>query len=96
MATIEKAESSAIESASDGVGAWKATAATPDGDTAMAIFDNPENIVYADEKERRRLLMKVDLMLLPVLCVCYAFFYIDKVSSLGDLQFFQIKLEIDC
>ncbi|KAI5305448.1 hypothetical protein KEM56_004401 [Ascosphaera pollenicola] len=93
MATIEKVESSAIESASDGITAWKTPAATPDGDTAMAIFNNPENIVYADEKERKRLLRKVDFMLLPVLCVCYAFFYIDK-TTLSYAAIFGIKEDL--
>ncbi|KAI5290922.1 hypothetical protein KEM54_000023 [Ascosphaera aggregata] len=80
MAAIEKVEFTVIESTNDGLEMWETTAAVSDGDIAMALFNNPENIVYADEREMKRMLRKVDLMLLPVLCVCYAFFYIDKTT----------------
>lgn len=60
---------------------WKVSK-SGDGDTAMALFTNPEDLhEYVDPKEARRLLWKIDLMILPYLAVCYAFFYIDKVSG---------------
>jgi hypothetical protein len=53
-----------------------------EGDTAMALFDNPDELHEdIDPAEARRVLWKIDLMILPYLAVCYAFFYIDKVSS---------------
>ena len=51
-----------------------------DGDTAMALFSDPNALHEAiDPVEARKLLWKIDLMILPYLAVCYAFFYIDKV-----------------
>jgi hypothetical protein len=52
-----------------------------DGDTAMALFDDPDELHEdVDPVEARKLLWKIDFMILPYLAVCYAFFYIDKVS----------------
>ncbi|KAK2827836.1 hypothetical protein FQN49_007294 [Arthroderma sp. PD_2] len=64
---------------------WKVSK-SGDGDTAMALFSNPDDLhEYVDPKEARKLLWKIDLMILPYLAVCYAFFYIDKVSYLQKL-----------
>jgi hypothetical protein len=58
---------------------WK-TAKQIDGDTAMALFNDPDELhEEVDPAEARRVLWKIDLMILPYLAVCYAFFYIDKV-----------------
>lgn len=58
---------------------WKSVKIA-DGDTAMALFDDPDELHEAiDPAEARKLLWKVDFMILPYLAVCYAFFYIDKV-----------------
>lgn len=58
---------------------WKA-AKSKDGDTAMALFDDPDELHEpVDPAEARRVLWKIDFMILPYLAVCYAFFYIDKV-----------------
>lgn len=63
---------------------WKSTK-PKDGDTAMALFDDPDELhEEIDPAEERRILWKIDFMILPYLAVCYAFFYIDKVSR----QFF--------
>lgn len=44
------------------------------GDTAMALFDNPEDIHEPyDTAEEKRLVRKIDWMILPYLAVCYAF-----------------------
>lgn len=52
-----------------------------DGDTAMAVFASPsdthEPYTLAEEK---KLVRKIDRMILPYLAVCYAFFYIDKTT----------------
>ncbi|RAO71712.1 uncharacterized protein BHQ10_007724 [Talaromyces amestolkiae] len=54
---------------------------THDGDAALALFENSdelhEHVSYEDEK---KVLRKIDFMILPYLAVCYAFFYIDKTT----------------
>lgn len=58
---------------------WKVSK-TGDGDTAMALFDNPDEVdEILDPEEERKLVRKIDFMILPCLMVCYCFFYIDKV-----------------
>lgn len=57
------------------------SAKSADGDTAMALFDDPDELhEEVDPAEARKLLWKIDFMILPYLAVCYAFFYIDKVT----------------
>ncbi|ORY69060.1 MFS transporter [Pseudomassariella vexata] len=52
-----------------------------DVDVAMALFDHPGQIHGPrDPVEERRLVRKIDFMILPYLAVCYAFFYIDKTT----------------
>ncbi|KAL4772766.1 major facilitator superfamily domain-containing protein [Aspergillus nidulans var. acristatus] len=52
-----------------------------DGDVAQALFSSPEELhEEVDPAEARRVLWKIDLMILPYLAVCYAFFYIDKTT----------------
>lgn len=55
---------------------------TKDGDAALALFENSDDlhepVSYEDEK---KVLRKIDFMILPYLAVCYAFFYIDKVRA---------------
>ncbi|PYH88990.1 MFS allantoate transporter [Aspergillus ellipticus CBS 707.79] len=52
-----------------------------DGDIAMALFNDPDALhEEVDPAEVRRILWKIDLMILPYLAVCYAFFYIDKTT----------------
>jgi hypothetical protein len=59
---------------------WKVSK-SDEGDTAMALFNDPNEISEVlDEKEVRKLVWKINFMILPYLTVCYAFFYIDKVS----------------
>ncbi|GIK00166.1 hypothetical protein Aspvir_004186 [Aspergillus viridinutans] len=59
---------------------WK-TAKQIDGDTAMALFNDPDELhEEVDPAEARRVLWKIDLMILPYLAVCYAFFYVDKTT----------------
>lgn len=52
-----------------------------DGDTALALLNDasvPHQPITPDEE--RRLVRKIDFMILPYLAVCYAFFYIDKTT----------------
>lgn len=52
-----------------------------EGDVAQALFNNTDEInEEIDPAEVRRVLWKIDFMILPYLAVCYAFFYIDKVG----------------
>ncbi|KAI1326583.1 putative MFS allantoate transporter [Xylariaceae sp. FL0255] len=55
--------------------------AARDVDVAMALFDSPGQIHEPrDPVEERKLVWKIDFMILPYLAVCYAFFYIDKTT----------------
>jgi hypothetical protein len=59
---------------------WK-KAKQIDGDTAMTLFDDPDELHESiDPEEAAKVLRKIDFMILPYLAVCYAFFYIDKVG----------------
>ncbi|CAJ2513865.1 Uu.00g019840.m01.CDS01 [Anthostomella pinea] len=59
---------------------WKVSKAG-DGDTAMALFSSPAEIREPiDPLEEKKVVRKVDMMILPYLAVCYAFFYIDKTT----------------
>jgi hypothetical protein len=58
---------------------------TRDGDAALALFENTEELHRHEPispEDERRLVRKIDLMILPYLAVCYAFFYIDKVRCI--------------
>ncbi|KAI0170135.1 putative MFS allantoate transporter [Pestalotiopsis sp. NC0098] len=66
-----------------------------DVDVAMALFDHPDQIHEPrDPGEERRLVKKIDFMVLPYLAVCYAFFYIDK-TTLSYAAIFGIRQDLD-
>jgi hypothetical protein len=47
------------------------------GDAALALFDNLDDIHGGFEPgEEKKLVRKIDLMILPFLSVCYAFYYV--------------------
>jgi hypothetical protein len=47
------------------------------GDAALALFNDPKEIhSFVDPAEEKRLIQKIDLMILPCLSVCYIFFYV--------------------
>lgn len=74
----------AHEEHEEGKSEWKASSKSKskDGDVAQALFNDPNELHEpVDPKEMRRLLWKIDFMILPYLAVCYAFFYIDKVRN---------------
>lgn len=49
------------------------------GDTALALFDNFEDLEGAiDPVENKRLVRKIDVMISPFLSVCYAFYYVSN------------------
>jgi hypothetical protein len=56
--------------------AWKSLA-QGDGDTALALFDNVDQLnEIVDPIEERRLVRKIDWLILPCLVVCYTFYYV--------------------
>ncbi|KAI9760055.1 MAG: hypothetical protein M4579_001888 [Chaenotheca gracillima] len=73
---------------------WKLSK-TGDGDTALALFDNPDEVIEEiDPEEERKLVWKIDFMILPYLAVCYAFFYIDK-TTLSYAAIFNIEEDLN-
>ncbi|KAH6657128.1 MFS transporter [Truncatella angustata] len=66
-----------------------------EADVAMALFDHPDQIHEpCDPEEERKLVRKIDLMILPYLAVCYAFFYIDK-TTLSYAVIFGIRQDLN-
>ncbi|KAF5484599.1 putative transporter [Colletotrichum siamense] len=64
------------------------------GDVALALFDNVGGIHDPiDPEEDRKLVRKVDWMILPYISVCYAFFYIDK-TTLSYAAIFDIQKDL--
>jgi len=61
---------------------WKVSA-TGGGDTAMALFNSPTDLREAiDPDGERKLVRKIDWMILLYLSVCYAFFYVSLLFQL--------------
>ena len=72
---------------------WKLSK-TGDGDTAMALFDRPDSLEEPiDPAEEKKLIRRIDLMIIPYLAVCYAFFYIDK-TTLSYAALFNINQDL--
>ncbi|KAI1859669.1 uncharacterized protein JN550_011864 [Neoarthrinium moseri] len=66
-----------------------------DADVAMTLFDHPDQIHEPrDPEEEKKLVLKIDFMILPYLAVCYAFFYIDK-TTLSYAAIFGIRTDLD-
>jgi hypothetical protein len=60
---------------------WHLSSKAADGDTALALFSNPDELhEVISPADEARLQRKIDFMILPYLAVCYAFFYIDKTT----------------
>ncbi|KAF2757192.1 putative MFS allantoate transporter [Pseudovirgaria hyperparasitica] len=73
---------------------WKLSK-TGDGDTAMAVFKSPLDLhTPYTAAEEKALIRKIDLMILPYLAVCYAFFYIDK-TTLSYAAIFGIREDLN-
>jgi hypothetical protein len=70
---------------------WHLSSKANDGDTALALFSNPDNLhETVSPADERALQWKINLIILPYLAVCYAFFYIDK-TTLSYAAIFGIK-----
>lgn len=73
---------------------WKLNKAG-DGDAAMALFNSPDEVHEpVDPAEEKRIVRKIDFMILPYLAVCYAFFYIDK-TTLSYAAIFGIREDLN-
>ena len=60
----------------------------------MALFDSPDEVHEPiDPVEEKKLVRKIDSMILPYLAVCYAFFYIDK-TTLSYAAIFGIRKDL--
>lgn len=60
---------------------WHLSSKAADGDTALALFSNPDELhEEISAEDEARLQRKIDFMILPYLAVCDAFFYIDKTT----------------
>ncbi|KAF4168589.1 hypothetical protein CNMCM6936_001903 [Aspergillus lentulus] len=54
---------------------------TYEHDRAMALFDSTDDLQEEfDPREIRRLRRKIDMLIMPCLLTCFAFFYIDKTT----------------
>lgn len=63
------------------------------GDVALALFSSPDEVHEPIEpKEEKKLVRKVDFMILPYLAVCYAFFYVDKTTLSYAAIFVSLRL----
>ncbi|KAJ5702023.1 hypothetical protein N7488_009571 [Penicillium malachiteum] len=79
----------------EGTGIASNTDKIHDGDTALALFDNLADMHESFEPgEEKKLVRKIDLMILPFLAVCYAFYYIDK-TTLSYAAIFGIKEDLN-
>lgn len=65
-------------SAQSSAQAWRSLQSKqPEGDTALALFQDSEQLHQAiDPVEERRLIKKIDMIILPCLAICYAFYYV--------------------
>jgi hypothetical protein len=74
---------------------WALSSHAADGDTALALFANPDDLQEViSPRDQRRLQRKIDFMILPYLAVCYAFFYIDK-TTLSYAAIFGIREDLN-
>lgn len=60
---------------------WKLSGKKADGDIALALFGDPNELREPiDPAEEARLVRRIDIRILILIGVCYAFFYIDKTT----------------
>ncbi|KAB8288506.1 hypothetical protein EYC80_010171 [Monilinia laxa] len=63
----------------------------PEGDTALALFQDTEQLHNViNPVEEKKLIKKIDMIILPCLAICYVFYYIDK-TTLSYAAIFGIK-----
>lgn len=92
MATIEeKTKNSHIESLT-----MRDAAAGTDGkgDVALQLFSDVDDAAAAiDPRAERRLVRKIDMMIIPFICVTYLVTYIDK-ATLGYAAVFKLQTDL--
>lgn len=74
-------------------GKWKWLSSSAGADTAATLFDDGSAEPYTKSDEKR-LVRKIDFMIIPYLAVCYAFFYIDK-TTLSYAAIFGIREDLN-
>lgn len=68
---------------------------TQDGDVALKLFANADELHDPIEPaEEKKLIRKIDLLILPLIAVNYAFFYIDK-TTLSYAAIFGIREDLN-
>ncbi|KIX01809.1 uncharacterized protein Z518_09536 [Rhinocladiella mackenziei CBS 650.93] len=68
---------------------------TQDGDVALKLFQNADDLHEPiDPVEEKKLIRKIDLLILPLIAVNYAFFYIDK-TTLSYAAIFGIREDLN-
>lgn len=72
---------------------WVPFSSAAGGDVAQALYEDGTPEPYTVDEERR-LVRKIDLMIIPYLSVCYAFFYIDK-TTLSYAAIFGIREDLN-
>lgn len=72
---------------------WKWLSSATAADTAATLFDDGSAEPYTKSDEKR-LVRKIDFMIIPYLAVCYAFFYIDK-TTLSYAAIFGIREDLN-
>lgn len=72
---------------------WKWLSSSAAADTAATLFDDGSAEPYTKSDEKR-LVRKIDFMIIPYLAVCYAFFYIDK-TTLSYAAIFGIREDLN-
>ncbi|KAL2436813.1 putative transporter [Exophiala dermatitidis] len=66
-----------------------------DGDVALRLFHDPDELHEPiDPEEERKLIRKIDMLILPLIAVNYAFFYIDK-TTLSYAAIFGIREDLN-
>jgi sugar phosphate permease len=66
-----------------------------DGDVALALFEDLHDLsAPIDPAEEKKLIRKIDYLILPLIAVNYAFFYIDK-TTLSYAAIFGIKDDLN-
>ncbi|KPI45115.1 putative transporter [Cyphellophora attinorum] len=66
-----------------------------DGDVALALFSDPDEMMEpVSQEEEQKLVRKIDFLILPLIAVNYAFFYIDK-TTLSYAAIFGIREDLN-
>ncbi|ETN37239.1 uncharacterized protein HMPREF1541_08229 [Cyphellophora europaea CBS 101466] len=74
---------------------FKFSSKSNDGDVALALFNDPNDLNEPiTPEEEQKLIRKIDFLILPLIAVNYAFFYIDK-TTLSYAAIFGIREDLN-